>query len=118
MKTLLAYYPELENSAEFHYKRLNKTVRYLPPINNDYQKQYPCKALVFIKYDGHIDFELNEIKHIAAFQNLIPDSWISQEPENVAVFLDWFSSLPCYQLTYSNNQKMIEKIGQLVKDEL
>jgi len=118
LETLLSHYPELENSAEFHYKRLNKIVRYLPPSDIEYQKKYPCKAFIFIKYDSNTDFEFKEIDRIEAFQNLIPDSWISQKLENVAVFLDWFSSLPCFELSYANNQKMTEKIGQLLKDEL
>lgn len=118
LKTLLSYYPELENSAEFHYKRLNKIVRYLPPTNINYEQKYPCKAFIFIKYDPTVDFEFEEITQLEAFQNLIPDSWISKEPENVAVFLDWFSSLPCYQLTYSINKKMIEKVGSILNNEL
>jgi hypothetical protein len=118
LQTLLSYYPELENSAEFHYKRLNKVVRYLPPSNINYQQKYPCKALIFIKYDKNIDFEFEEITPVEAFQNLIPDSWISQESENVAIFLDWFSSLPCYQLTYAINKKMIDKVGSILGDEL
>lgn len=118
LETLLPYYPELENSAEYHYERLNKTVRYLPPVDIDYEKTYPCRALIFIKYDANIDFEFEEVSALTGFQSLVPDSWISQNPKNVTIFLDWFSSLPCYQLTYSSNEKMIEKVGSLLKDEL
>ena len=118
LQTLLSYYPELESSAEFHYKRLNKVVRYLPPKDINYQKKYPCKAFIFIKYNRAVDFEFEEITQLEAFQNLIPDSWISQEPKNVTAFLDWFSSLPCYQLTYSINERMIEKVRNILNDEL
>ena len=115
---LTSYYPELESSAEFHYKRLNKVVRYLPPTTINYKKSFPCKALVFIKYDKTIDFEMKQISNLKAFENLIPDSWISPKSENVSIFLDWFSSLPCYQLTYSSNQKMIEAIHKVFDNEL
>ena len=115
---LLPFYPELENSAEYHYKRLNKTVRYLPPKNVAYNATYPCKALIFIKYDQHVDFELEKVSHATAFEYLVPDSWISQNPNNVAIFLGWFSSLPCYRLTYSNNQKMIAEVGRILKNDL
>lgn len=118
LETLLSFYPELETSAEYHYERLNKTVRYLPPKEIDYHLTYPCKALIFIKYDSHVDFELESISSVEAFESLIPDSWISQKSENVAIFLDWFSSLPCYRLTYSNNQKMIEQVGSILNNEL
>jgi hypothetical protein len=117
LPVLLPFYPELENSAEYHYKRLNKTVRYLPPKNVAYETTYPCKALVFIKYDQHVEFELEKVTNEKAFEYLIPDSWISQKPENVVIFLDWFSSLPCYQLTYSNNQKMMEEVGKILNNE-
>jgi len=114
---LLPMYPELESSAEYYYKRLGKTVRYLPPSIIDYENTFPCKALVYIKYDPNVDFELEKISNLTAFEYLIPDSWISQKAENVSVFLDWFSSLPCYQLTYSNNEKMIAKVGELLRHE-
>lgn len=117
LDVLLPMYPELKNSAEFHYKRLNKIVRYLPPKDIDYTKSYPCKALVFIKYDKDVEFVLNPISNLIAFEGLIPDSWISSIPENVTVFLDWFSSLPCYQLTYSNNEKMIRAIEKVFKND-
>ncbi len=115
---LLPIYPELESSAQYFHKRLNKTVRYLPPIDINYNKTYPCRALVFINYDKHIDFSIDRISNLEAFQFLILDSWISQKPENVDIFLDWFSSLPCYRLTYSNNQKMIENITTILTDDL
>ena len=118
LETLLPYYPVLENSAKYHYKRLNKTVRYIPPKNTDYNTHYQCKALIFIKYDKHIDFEIKPISNMDAFEYLVPDSWISQNANNVAVFLEWFSLLPCYQLNYSNNEKMIAKVGRLFKNGL
>ncbi len=114
LDVLLPLYPQLKTSAEFHYKRLNKIVRYLPPSKIEYDQKYPCNALVFIKYDSKIEFEINPISNLVAFEKLIPDSWISQEFENVSTFLSWFENLPCYQLTYSNNQKMIKAIDNLL----
>ena len=101
-----------------HFKRLNKTVRYLPPKDINYKKSYPCVGLIFIKYDANTEFECKEISKLETFQNLIPDSWISSIPENVTVFLDWFSELTCYQLTYSKNEFMIEKVKQLFENDL
>ena len=118
LETLLPYYPTLRSAAEYHYERLNKTVRYIPPKNTDYNTRYQCKALIFIKYDKHIDFEIKPISNMDAFEYLVPDSWISQNANNVAVFLEWFSLLPCYQLNYSNNEKMIAKVGRLFKNGL
>ena len=118
LDVLISTYPELKNSAEYHYKRLNKTVRYLPPNSINYSKKLPCKALVFIKYDRNIEFKLTEISNLKAFDSLLPDSWISSVSENADVFLTWFSSLPCYQLTYSNNEMMYDSIKRIFEDEV
>ena len=118
LETLLPIYPELRTSAEYHFKRLNKIVRYLPPNNNDYNNHLPCKALVFIKYEKNSGLSIKEISKIEAFEQLIPDSWLSPLQENVEIFLNWFSKLPCYQLTYSDNKKMIATVNQIFNNEL
>ena len=118
VSVLLKEYPELETSAEYHYERLNKTVRYLPPQQIDYHKKAPCKALVFIKYDATIDFEISKMSKLKAFEHLVPDSWISSSPKNAASFLEWFEKMPCYQLTYSNNELMYTAIKRIFEDEL
>lgn len=115
---LLNIYPELENSAEYHFKTLNKIVRYLPPNTSDYTQHLPCKALVFIKYQPEVELQVNSISSIEAFEQLVPDSWLSPLSENAEVFLNWFSQLPCYQIVYSNNKKMIETVHKLFNDEL
>lgn len=118
LNVLSSIYPELKNSTEYHYKRLNKTVRYLPPNSINYSKKYPCKALIFIKYDKNTEFNLTQISNLKAFESLLPDSWISSVSENVDVFLTWLPSLPCYQLTYSNNEMMYDSIKRIFEDEV
>ncbi|CAA0144065.1 phosphoenolpyruvate carboxykinase (ATP) [Tenacibaculum maritimum] len=116
--TLLPIYPELENAAVYHFKSLHKTVRYLPPkVNNAHQHQ-KCHKLVFIKYQKKEDFSLQRISKKSAFQRLVPDSWLSPSPKNAQSFLNWFSSLTCYELTYSNNKKMIESVQEIFANEL
>lgn len=118
LETLLPIYPELKTSAEYHFKKLNKIVRYLPTNNNDYSLKLPCKALIFIKYKKDSDLIFNKISKITAFEQLVPDSWLSPIPQNTKLFLDWFEKLPCYQLTYSDNEKMIETVKKVFADEL
>ena len=115
---LISDYPSLKMAAEYYYKRLNKTVRYLPPKNINYKKKFPCKALVFIKYDTSIELKVSKISNLEAFESLVPDSWISKVSENAASFLTWFSNLPCYQLTYSNNEMMYATIKSIFEEEL
>jgi hypothetical protein len=118
LETLLPIYPELQNSAEYHFEKLNKTVRYLPPKNTDFSQNLPCKTLVFVKYNKYVDLNVNTVSKIDAFQKLIPDSWISSEPKNVEVFLNWFNSLNCYEIIYSNNEKMINTVTKIFNNDL
>jgi len=118
LDTLLPLYPELENSAEYHFKRLNKVVRYLKPNNLDFLSHLPCKDLVFIRYKKNSDLKFDKISKIEAFQQLVPDSWLSPIKENAEIFLDWFASLNCYQITYSENKEMIATVAKIFNDEL
>jgi len=116
--TLLPFYPELADAAEFHFKRLHKIVRYLPPNNTDFLSHLPCKDLVFIKYEKESDLHVQKIPKLAAFQQLVPDAWLSPIAENAKVFLDWFVGLNCYQITYSDNDKMIAAVSKIFKGTL
>ena len=118
LEALLPMYPELESSAEYHFKRLNKIVRYLKPNNTNFFAHLPCKDLVFIKYEKNSTLIFEKISKINAFQLLVPDSWLSPEMENAQIFLDWFESLNCYQLTYSNNKEMIQTVSNIFNNDL
>ena len=118
LETLLPIYPELENSAEYNFKRLNKIVRYLKPNNPDFLSHLPCKDLVFIKYEKNSALKFDKISKINAFMQLVPDSWLSPIKENAQIFLDWFDSLNCYQITYSDNKKMITTVTKIFNDKV
>ncbi|OAD42979.1 phosphoenolpyruvate carboxykinase (ATP) [Polaribacter atrinae] len=118
LETLLPIYPELETTAEYNFTRLNKIVRYLKPNNTNYFSHLPCNDLIFIKYKKDAELSCEKISKIDAFQQLIPDSWISPKLENAQVFLDWFSSLNCYRLTYSNNEEMIATVSKIFNNDL
>ncbi|PQJ82592.1 phosphoenolpyruvate carboxykinase (ATP) [Polaribacter glomeratus] len=118
LETLLPMYPELETSAEYNFVRLNKIVRYLKPNNDDFFAHLPCDGLVFIKYTKDAELNFKELSKIDAFQQLVPDSWLSPKKENAQLFLDWFEGLNCYQLTYSNNEKMIETVTKIFNNDI
>lgn len=118
LDTLLPFYPELSDSKEYDFKVLQKIVRYLKPNNSDFSSHLPCKGLVFIKYIKDAPLSCKKITKVAAFQKLVPDSWLSPIQENAAIFLDWFDSLDCFKLTYSNNNEMVAQVSKLFKDEL
>ncbi len=120
MDHLIPLYPQLEAAAEFYYPGMGKTVRYLSPTHQSINPafSYPCRALVFVKYQRGSGMILEKMPKDIAFQHLVPDSWISPLPENAARFLDWFLDLPCYQLTYSSNGKMVVAIEELFQHDL
>lgn len=118
LETLLPLYPELKTSAEYNFKRLNKIVRYLKPNNTDFFAHLPCKDLIFIKYKKDAVLNCQKISNIDAFQQLIPDSWLSAKKENAKQFLAWFSSLNCYQLTYSKNKEMITIVEEIFNNDV
>ena len=118
LKTLLPLYPELKDATEYNLKQLNKIVRYLKPNNKNFSTHLPCRDLVFIKYKKNAEISCKKITKIDAFQQLVPDSWLSPRKENAKVFLDWFESLNSYQLTYSDNNEMLAEVSKLFNDEL
>jgi hypothetical protein len=118
LQILDSLYPNLSTATEYDYIRLNKIVRYLPPNNTDFTTHLPCKKLVFIKYEKEANLQVNSISKLDAFQQLIPDSWLSPLPENAMLFLEWFAQLDCYQIKYSENEKMIAAVHKLFSNEL
>lgn len=118
LETLLPIYPELQTTAEYNFTRLNKIVRYLEPNNNNFFAHKPCNELIFIKYEKDSELICEKISKVDAFQELIPDSWLSPLKENAEVFLNWFASLTCYKLTYSVNSEMIATVNKIFNNEL
>ena len=112
---IIPLYPQLASASEFYYPGMHKTIRYLPPPQHPEAgtESVPCKALVFIKYQKDSGLKLEKLPKNKAFEKLVPDSWISPLPENAARFLDWFIEMPCYRLTYSDNEKMVKTVEKL-----
>lgn len=115
---LSRYYPNLDSKKDYHFSSHNKTVKYLPPAKQNFEHIFDCEQLVFIRYYPEIETLFSPMTHLEAFERLLPDSWISPIPENVAIFLEWFRHLKCYSLTYSNNQEMFDIVAKLFSDEL
>ena len=117
--SLIPFFPQLGSAKEFYYPGSDKTVRYLAPLHQveNQNFRFPCKALVFVKYKKGSGLKLEKMDSDIAFSELVPDSWISPLEENASSFLDWFLSLPCYRLTYSDNAAMVEAIKKLFHDE-
>jgi hypothetical protein len=112
---LLPFYPELENSPVFDYPSLNKQVRYLPLHHSYADKKliHKAKALIFINYDASADCTLEEVPKIEAIKLYNQEAWVSYTPENARRYINWIIKLPCYKLTYSNNEKAVKAVMEL-----
>tara|TARA_B100000767_G_C19753289_1_gene531790 strand:+ start:1134 stop:2264 length:1131 start_codon:yes stop_codon:yes gene_type:complete len=118
LKTLAPLYPILNDTKEHHLKRLNKRVRYLPPNYTDTQTHLPCKDLVFIKYQKDVALSFSKISKQTAFEQLVPDSWLSPKKENATTFLEWFARLNCYQITYSQTNEMVASVSKIFNNDV
>ena len=112
--------PDFGRSGEVYHKDASTRMIYLPPaIPADPETTAaPVKALVFVKYSQGAGLSMEEFPRHLAFQHLVTDSWISPVYENVESFLDWFAELPCYRLTYSDNNLLVSTIHKLFSDGL
>ncbi len=120
LDTLVPLFPQLKDSPQIDLKYINKSVRYLvaPKLEADVKTHLPCKKLVFVKYLKEADLKLSELSREEAFERLIPDSWLSPLSKNTQYFIDWFATLSCYSLTYSDNESMYKCVKELYKDDL
>jgi hypothetical protein len=103
---LSAWYPELQANLQTY-----QTERYLP--FEGCASPAPVRAIVFIKYNRSVDFEWQELPRPEALKMLLEETWTSPSAENASRFLDWYSEIPCYRLTYSNNEKALQIITKL-----
>lgn len=108
-------FPELMNGYEYENPAFGKIYRYLPSRSLN-AVAVPCKAIIEVKYDSDTDFLLERIPPEDAFAKLVPDSWINASAENAVNFINWFRNKKHYRLRYSDNEKMIEALKQLLDD--
>lgn len=114
---IIPKFPQLKQAREINNMAAGKTFRYLPTDRKE-PLCVPCKALVFVKYEKDAGFRFEEISGEEAFVHLVPDSWISPTSKNANRFVNWFTSLPYYRITYSDNEQMIETVQKMLSDDL
>jgi hypothetical protein len=111
---LSKWYPSLQREQKPQLSRTNKMVRYLPVDGKAIPT--PVKEIIFIKYDPTVDFEMEKLPRTEALKMLLDETWTSPSAENAGRFLDWYCSVSCYRLTYSNNEKALQTIIKLFEE--
>lgn len=110
-------FPELCNSIVYRSSSKEINVKYLRPRDAFYNEEFEISAVISIKYDPEIDFEINKLSRNDFISQIIPDTWTSPIAKNVDIFLDWLLQVPAYQLSYSSNEQLAEEIRNLMDDE-
>jgi len=114
IKTLIHKFPELKEIATQINTSTGKEVASLVPSLSRTPEKAKVKAIIFPEYNPSIEFQWDKVDNTTVLNNLLTESWIADNDAAVSTFLDWFFELPCYRLKYNNNEKAIEKIGQLL----
>lgn len=117
LELLIPEFPQLAEAREINNSAAGKTFRHLA-AGKLQPLRVPCKALVFVKYDKDVCLRFEEILREEAFEHLVPDSWISPTRENAHRFIQWFSALRYYRMTYSDNEAMVETVKTLLNDDI
>ena len=104
-------YPLLCNDAHLQTSTTNKQVKYLPVDGRALPAS--VKEIIFIKYDPAVDFQMEKLPRPEAFKMLLDETWTSPSADNAERFLDWFTTINCYRISYSNNERIIHELDQL-----
>lgn len=112
-----ASFPELSSSIIYKSSSKEINVKYLKPRCEFYNKDFEISAVISIKYDTAIDFEMSKLSRNDLISKIIPDTWSSPIAQNVDAFLDWLLHVPAYQLSYSSNDRLVEELRNILDNE-
>jgi hypothetical protein len=117
-KVLSKYYPELGEKV-LEKASTGKMVRYLP-VNNfseNLLNGIRVAGFIFVSYQSGSGFSIVEVSKKEALQLLLKETWVNPKPAFVKAFFDWVEKTSFYRMTYSDNDKMIIAIKNMVTNE-
>jgi hypothetical protein len=90
-------------------------VRYLRPRlpGNGMAGPGEVKKIIFIKYNAQVNFEMARLPVIDALSAFHEEAWVSHSRDHAKRFIDWFVTLDCYRLEYSDNRSARDAIIDL-----
>lgn len=116
MEMLSSHYPDLENAA-LNYITDEKVVKYLPIRNETTNMIFPVQEFIFVRYDPSVEIDCEKLEPIDGIKRLLEETWVSPLKDHVKSFFEQIAGKSFYKLTYSNNQKAIERITQLFEND-
>ena len=114
-KSLSPLFNNFETFAQFDSNSKKGTIKYIP-INTSKQieKTYKCNKLVLVDYKTDTKTNLKKATIDQILEVLIPDSWISPKPHHAKMFLEWLGESKFYQLSYGDNNSVIDVFNELL----
>lgn len=111
LKVLQSYFPELAELGD----SLDEDVRevFLPVSRGQLPEPKPVKAIVFLKYDATVGFEMKRISNLDAMDRFLQQLWLPPTNEVARQFMDWYFQIPCYTLRYSDAVKALDSVSGL-----
>ena len=108
------YKPQNDSDSDFM-KTSRRQTRYLHPKfqQPDQYMPQPVRTIVFIKFDKNADFKMEKLPVTSALAIFHQEAWVSHNPRHARAFIDWFVTLDCYMLEYSDNYKAMKAISEL-----
>ena len=101
-----------ETIPTIEFNKAKGAIKYVPcEVPKD--THYPCKAAILVNYKENEEMSLKNISIKTLLETLVPDSWLSSNPQHAKQFLDWLEGIEMYELTYSDTQSVITKISEL-----
>lgn len=83
------------------------------PCPTPARSHYPCKAIIMVNYKAEAATRLEPISIKEILETMIPDSWLSPNPEHAAQFLDWLGATQLFQLTYSDTDSVLATVSTI-----
>jgi hypothetical protein len=108
------------DDADSDYERFkNPGLRYLRPRLPSYDKYKPSEVrkIVFIRYNPQVRFKIEKLPVIKALTLFHEEAWVSHNPDHVRKFVDWFVTLSCYRIEYSELSQALKAIRELFGEE-
>jgi hypothetical protein len=109
------YYHTGDDADSDYERHKNADLRYLRPVLPSYEKYEPSevKKIVFIRYNPQVSFKIEKLPVIKALTLFHEEAWVSHNPGHVRKFVDWFVTLSCYRIEYSELSPALKAIRGL-----
>lgn len=115
---LKSYYPDLITTP-YLYLSTEKLVKYIERGSMSDEDLVPRQVhkVLFINYDPKVPCKFQKLSRFDGIFEILEHSYIVPNARNPLAFFQWSTKIQYYALTYSDPEKMIEKINSLMEDD-